>query len=431
MRAAFGLSGQKCSANSRVYVERPVYDEFLRRLAEKTQAITVGDPLDSAELDGPGHQPEGRRSIRERRRDARQDGRIVIGGERLTGGAYDAGFFVAPTVAAGPAHGPPAVPGRAVPALHRGRPGRLARRSAHPVQRQRPGPDRRASTPTMPASSSGSSMASRRASSTSTAGPARRPVPGRASSRSVAGRAPPRPASPAAASTTSSSSCGSSPRRSSAEVDDRVHGGMPMSALIAALLALLMSLGGRPRHAPHRVDRSRRGVRDADRRRASVRGSVRQRAADGRRRHDARARHRGPDPRPRAQVPHSGRSRPSSTEPTCSSATWSASSRRVARSSRSCIRSGRDRSPSRRSRRGFDLVGLANNHALDFGRTALRDTIRNVRAAGIRPMGAGADAAASRAPVIVERNGLRIAFLDRADAHLDSNEWPRPRLGGD
>jgi poly-gamma-glutamate capsule biosynthesis protein CapA/YwtB (metallophosphatase superfamily) len=76
-------------------------------------------------------------------------------------------------------------------------------------------------------------------------------------------------------------------------------------------------------------------------------------------------------------------------------------------------------------RAGFDLVGLANNHALDFGRPALGDTIRTVRAAGIRPMGAGADASAARAPVIVERNGLRIAFLDRADAHLDSNEWPR------
>jgi hypothetical protein len=73
---------------------------------------------------------------------------------------------------------------------------------------------------------------------------------------------------------------------------------------------------------------------------------------------------------------------------------------------------------------GFDLVGLANNHALDYGRVGLRDTIRYVRDAGIRTMGAGADARAARAPRIVERNGLRIAFLDRADAHLDSYEWP-------
>ena len=39
-------------------------------------------------------------------------------------------------------------------------------------------------------------------------------------------------------------------------------------------------------------------------------------------------------------------------------------------------------------------------------------------------MGAGDDRAAARAPVILERNGLRIAFLDRVDAKLNSHEWP-------
>ena len=43
--AAFGFGGQKCSANSRVYVEQPVHDELVRLLVEKTEAITVGDPL--------------------------------------------------------------------------------------------------------------------------------------------------------------------------------------------------------------------------------------------------------------------------------------------------------------------------------------------------------------------------------------------------
>jgi poly-gamma-glutamate synthesis protein (capsule biosynthesis protein) len=76
---------------------------------------------------------------------------------------------------------------------------------------------------------------------------------------------------------------------------------------------------------------------------------------------------------------------------------------------------------------GFDIVGVANNHALDFGRTGLADTLRNLRRAGVRSMGGGADAAAARAPVILRRDGLRIAVLDRADAHLDSNEWPHLR----
>ncbi len=73
---------------------------------------------------------------------------------------------------------------------------------------------------------------------------------------------------------------------------------------------------------------------------------------------------------------------------------------------------------------GFDIVGLANNHALDYGRTALGDTMSNLHKAGIRYAGAGADLAQARAPVILVRNGLRIAFLVRVDAKLDSNEWP-------
>src|SRR5947207_470849 len=53
MRSAFGFGGQKCSANSRVYVERPVYDEFVRLLLEKTRKITIGDPLRRENWLGP------------------------------------------------------------------------------------------------------------------------------------------------------------------------------------------------------------------------------------------------------------------------------------------------------------------------------------------------------------------------------------------
>jgi len=101
MRAAFGLSGQKCSANSRVYVERPVYDEFLRLLVAKTQAITVGDPLDRTKWMGPVINQKAIARYEAATADAKDAGTIVTGGERLTGGAYDDGFFVAPTIAAG------------------------------------------------------------------------------------------------------------------------------------------------------------------------------------------------------------------------------------------------------------------------------------------------------------------------------------------
>ena len=61
MRSAFGFGGQKCSANSRVYVERPVHDELVRLLVEKTEKMTRRRPARPRELDGPDHRPAGGR----------------------------------------------------------------------------------------------------------------------------------------------------------------------------------------------------------------------------------------------------------------------------------------------------------------------------------------------------------------------------------
>jgi len=60
---------------------------------------------------------------------------------------------------------------------------------------------------------------------------------------------------------------------------------------------------------------------------------------------------------------------------------------------------------------GFDLLGLANNHALDYGLAGLRDTWRALDAAGIAHFGAGADEAAALSGAVVERAGIRIGFL--------------------
>lgn len=64
---------------------------------------------------------------------------------------------------------------------------------------------------------------------------------------------------------------------------------------------------------------------------------------------------------------------------------------------------------------GLDVLNLANNHVGDYGRRALLDTIRHVRRAGIWGVGAGRDAEAAHAPQIVERLGLRVAFLGFSD----------------
>ena len=60
---------------------------------------------------------------------------------------------------------------------------------------------------------------------------------------------------------------------------------------------------------------------------------------------------------------------------------------------------------------GFDVMSVANNHAMDWGPDALLDTIALLRQKGIQPVGAGRDIEEARKPAIVERNGVTIAFL--------------------
>ncbi len=81
MRAAFGFGGQKCSANSRVYVERPVHDELVQRLVEKTEQITIGDPLVRENWMGPVTDGRAVDRFVEAVAEARRDGSVFTGGE--------------------------------------------------------------------------------------------------------------------------------------------------------------------------------------------------------------------------------------------------------------------------------------------------------------------------------------------------------------
>lgn len=60
---------------------------------------------------------------------------------------------------------------------------------------------------------------------------------------------------------------------------------------------------------------------------------------------------------------------------------------------------------------GFGIVSLANNHSWDYGREALEDTVRNVRATGVRTVGAGANRQEAHQLQIIECKGKRIGFL--------------------
>ena len=99
MRSAFGFGGQKCSANSRVYVHRNVHDEFVRLLKDKTEKIKIGNPLDKDVYLGPVIDEGAVATFEEAAAEAQKNGEIVTGGERLTDGELGKGTFVQPTVA--------------------------------------------------------------------------------------------------------------------------------------------------------------------------------------------------------------------------------------------------------------------------------------------------------------------------------------------
>jgi 1-pyrroline-5-carboxylate dehydrogenase len=99
MRSAFSLQNQKCSATSRVYIQRPAYDEFVHRLVEKTRAIRMGDPSQRDVFFGPVINQRAVERFERAVAQARREGTIVLGGGRLSGGIFERGYFVAPTIA--------------------------------------------------------------------------------------------------------------------------------------------------------------------------------------------------------------------------------------------------------------------------------------------------------------------------------------------
>jgi 1-pyrroline-5-carboxylate dehydrogenase len=97
-RSAFGFGGQKCSANSRVYVHRSVHDELVRRLVERGEAITIGDPVVRENWLGPVIDERAAGRHQAAVTEARRDGTVYTGGERLSGDGLERGFYVEPTV---------------------------------------------------------------------------------------------------------------------------------------------------------------------------------------------------------------------------------------------------------------------------------------------------------------------------------------------
>lgn len=97
-RSAFGLQGQKCSAASRIFVERAVKDKFAAKLLALLERTNIGDPTVQANWLGPVANASGARSYENYCAELRQAGTILFGGRRLTQGDLATGYFCAPTL---------------------------------------------------------------------------------------------------------------------------------------------------------------------------------------------------------------------------------------------------------------------------------------------------------------------------------------------
>jgi 1-pyrroline-5-carboxylate dehydrogenase len=103
VRGAFGLSGQKCSATSRVYVHEAVYDQLVEKLVEATANLTVGNPLDIDTFMGPVIDQTAVERFKKAVDETKSSGgKVYVGGNVLTEGELGKGNYVEPTVVTAP-----------------------------------------------------------------------------------------------------------------------------------------------------------------------------------------------------------------------------------------------------------------------------------------------------------------------------------------
>lgn len=102
VNGAFFSTGQKCTACSRAIIEKPIYEPLLERLIAKTQKLKVGNGLEPGIDIGPAVDASQLETDLKYIEIARNEGALLLcGGNRLTGGSYDQGYFVEPTLFTG------------------------------------------------------------------------------------------------------------------------------------------------------------------------------------------------------------------------------------------------------------------------------------------------------------------------------------------
>ncbi len=95
---AFGTSGQRCTATSRLILHDKVYDEFLEMITGRLEKFRIGNPLDESTDMGPVASADQEKKILSYIDVGKKEARLRFGGAKLQGPPYERGFFIQPTV---------------------------------------------------------------------------------------------------------------------------------------------------------------------------------------------------------------------------------------------------------------------------------------------------------------------------------------------
>jgi len=101
VRGAYGYGGQKCSATSRVYVERGIRDDFLKILRDKVSDIKVGDPREKGVFVGPVINERAVKKYQRALEQAKKEGGKIVAQATDSEEKLPKGFYVKPVVVAG------------------------------------------------------------------------------------------------------------------------------------------------------------------------------------------------------------------------------------------------------------------------------------------------------------------------------------------
>ncbi|WP_289135816.1 aldehyde dehydrogenase [uncultured Brevibacillus sp.] len=100
MKSSFINQGEVCLCGSRIYVERPVYEQFVEKFLAKTKELVVGDPFDPKTKVGALIGEEHYQRVTSYIELAKQEGgEILTGGKRPAG--LDKGYYIEPTIIVG------------------------------------------------------------------------------------------------------------------------------------------------------------------------------------------------------------------------------------------------------------------------------------------------------------------------------------------